>query len=238
MKKPVFSKENGFLVRTCQVLKKEFMVDIYMLTGVLACAALVFSVSVFALRWTSVRRLPFPKDYSIPKDSALHGILYAFTLGMMPWAKESTRRHWVAYLRGIAFHVGIFAGLAALLASPWFDLIPLPIRALFGLGTACGAVMGVAGGIMRLVEHDLKAISTRDDHAAVWLVSLFLAAMSIALIWTAFAPAMWIIAAAMLIYAPLGKIRHCIYFYFGRLFYGIHIGRRGIVRGLEASHGR
>ncbi len=212
--------------------------NLYLITGALSSIALVFSVGAFASRWTKMQRLPVLKDRSIPKDSAPHGILYAFTLGMAPWAKESTRQHWVAYLRGIAFHVGIFAGLAALLASPWFDQIPFVVRALFALATAFGAAMGAAGGILRIVEHNLKAISTADDHTAVWLVTLFLVAMTAALFLPAYVPVMWIVAAAMLVYAPLGKIRHCIYFYFGRLFYGIHIGRRGIVRGLEASHGR
>ena len=206
--------------------------NVYWLTGVLALAALVFSVSMFASRWTAMYKLPFGKDLSQPKDTPRRGILYAFTLGMAPWAKESTQRHMVAYLRGIAFHVGIFAGLGALLASPWFDLIPEMIRVPFAAITAIGAAMGVAGGIMRIVEHNLKAISTPDDHAAVWLVTLFLAAMTAALLASAFVPVMWIVAAALLVYAPLGKIKHCIYFYFGRLFFGIHIGRRGVVSGL------
>jgi hypothetical protein len=205
---------------------------IHFITGALALVALAFSVSVFASRWAQMQRLPFPKDRSIPKDSAAKGVLYAFTLGMAPWSKESTRLHMLAYLRGIAFHVGIFAGLGALLASPWFVVIAFEIRVAFAALTAMGAVMGAVGSVMRVVEHNLKAISTPDDHASVWLVTIFLAAMTVALVATAFVPMMWVIAAAMLVYAPLGKIRHCIYFYFGRLFFGIHIGRRGLVGGL------
>ncbi|MEW5718948.1 MAG: hypothetical protein AB1817_10005 [Chloroflexota bacterium] len=205
---------------------------VQLLTGALALVALVFSVSVFASRWTQMQKLPFAQDRSIPKDSATKGMLYAFTLGMAPWAKESTRIHAIAYTRGIVFHIGIFAGLAALLASPWFDLIAFEIRVALSALTALGAVMGVAGALMRVVEHNLKAISTPDDHASVWLVTIFLAAMTAALVAPAFVPAMWIVAAAMLAYAPFGKIRHCIYFYFGRLFFGIHIGRRGVVSGL------
>jgi hypothetical protein len=205
---------------------------IQLLTGALALVALVFSVSVFTSRWAQMQKLPFAKDRSIPKDSAAKGILYAFTLGMAPWSKESTRIHMIAYLRGLAFHVGIFAGLAALLASPWFDLFPQIVRVVFAALTAMGAVMGVAGGVMRVVEHNLKAISTPDDHASVWLVTIFLGAMTCALVSIAFVPVMWVAAAAMLVYAPLSKIRHCIYFYFGRLFFGLHIGRRGVVNGL------
>jgi hypothetical protein len=208
------------------------MMTVQLLTGALALVALVFSMSAFASRWAQMQKLPFAKDRSIPKDSATKGILYAFTLGMAPWSKESTRLHMLAYLRGIAFHVGIFAGLAAFLASPWFETIPLIVRVVFAILTGFGAAMGVAGALMRVVEHNLRAISPPDDHASVWLVTIFLAAMTIALGATAFVPAMWVIAAAMLVYAPLGKIRHCIYFYFGRLFFGIHIGRRGVVGGL------
>ncbi len=222
--------------------------NITLITGALALGALVFSVGVFALRWQKMTRLPYLKsDKSNPKDSALTGILYAFTLGMMPWAKESTRIHMLAYLRGIAFHVGIFAGLAALVASPWLDAIPFAIRALFAALTAFGAMMGAAGGVMRVIEHNLRGISTRDDHAAVWLVSLWLAATAIALIASAFLPVLYVVGAAMLVYAPISKIRHCIYFYFARLFYGLHIGRRGVVSGLiehsipfraEVRHGK
>ena len=221
--------------------------SIYSMTGALALAALIFSVGVFASRWAAMQKLSFGKDLARPKDTAARGILYAFTLGMAPWAKESTRLHMVSYLRGIAFHVGIFAGLAALLASPWFNWLPDIIRVPFAAITAFGALMGAAGGIMRIAEDHLKAISTPDDHAAVWLVTLFLATMTVALLSPAFAPTMWVASAIMLVYAPLGKIRHCIYFYFGRLFYGIHVGRRGVVNGLmkhalpfggETAHGK
>jgi hypothetical protein len=137
-------------------------------------------------------------------------------------------------MRGIAFHIGIFAGLAALLVSPWLELVPIPVRLLFAAVTGLGALFGVAGAVLRLAENHLRAISTPDDHAAVWLVSLFLAAASLTLWSSTFLPAMYLVGAVMLVYAPLGKIRHCIYFFFGRLFYGLHIGRRGIVPGLLA----
>jgi hypothetical protein len=221
---------------------------IYYLTALIAFAALFFSIAVFAARWQTMNKLSFLKnDKSDPKDSANKGILYAFTLGMAPWAKESTRIHAIAYLRGIAFHIGIFAGLVALVASPWLDAIPFVIRSLFAVIIGAGAIMGAAGGVMRVAEHNLRGISTRDDHAAVWLVSLWLAVMAIALIYNAFLPVMFIISAVMLLYAPVSKIRHCIYFYFARLYYGLHIGRRGVVSGLiehsipfraEVCHGK
>ena len=61
---------------------------------------------------------PSRRDLSPAKGSPWTGMVYAFTLGMAPWAKESTRRHMLSYLRGVAFHIGIFAGLAALVRQP------------------------------------------------------------------------------------------------------------------------
>lgn len=218
------------------------------LTTLIAFGALILSLAIFASRWQAMTKLPFLKnDRSDPKDSAVKGILYAFTLGMAPWAKESTRIHAIAYTRGIVFHIGIFAGLGALIASPWFDAIPFAVRALFAILVGFSAIMGAAGGVMRIAEHNLRGISTPDDHAAVWLVSLWLGVMAIALVFVPLIPAMYIVSAVMLLYAPISKIRHCIYFYFARLFYGLHIGRRGVVSGLiehsipfraEMSHGK
>lgn len=73
------------------------------------------------------------------KGSPKRGVLYAFTFGMMPWAKESTRRHMLAYLRGVGFHAGIFAGLGALLVSPWWALLPQASLYLFAAVTGLDA---------------------------------------------------------------------------------------------------
>ncbi len=210
--------------------------NIITLTQAFAFAALLFSVAAFAFRWRAIKQLPFGKDRSVPKDSAARGVLYAFTTGMAPWAKESTRLHLAAYLRGILFHVGIFAGLLTFLAAPWLETFNSSVRTTVALLTAFGGAMGVLGGILRIGERNLRHISTPDDHASVWIVSLFLLTASAALFSSEWLPVFFIVASLMLVYAPVSKIRHCIYFYFARLFYGLHIGRRGVVRGLEEHH--
>ena len=40
---------------------------------------------------------------------------------------------------------------------------------------------------------------------------------------------MYLTGAVMLIYVPLGKIRHCIYFFFSRRFFGLFVGRRAVI---------
>jgi hypothetical protein len=168
-------------------------------------------------------------DRSTPKGNLKAGVLYAYTLGMAPWAKESTRLHMIAYLRGVAFHLGVFLGLGLLFASPWIHLLPLVMRGFLAVCAGAGAVFGFIGFAMRLIEHNLKAVSTKDDLFAVLLVSLFLAAAALWLLIPGAMPAFYLISAGMLIYAPFSKIRHCIYFAYSRLFYGKFIGSRAVL---------
>lgn len=200
-----------------------------LLTQLFALAALLFAVAAFILRRQATLRRAAPIDRSPAKGDPMRGVVYAFTLGMAPWAKESTRRHPIAYLRGIAFHVGIFAALAALFTSLWWDPMPFFMRLGLAIIIGFGALMGVAGVAMRLIEENLRSLSTADDHASVWAVTIFSAATSAALLSPLWLPVMYVTAGAMLIYAPLSKIRHCIYFFFSRRFFGLFIGRRAVL---------
>lgn len=197
--------------------------------GVVAGLALIFSIMTFGWRLRNYNKLTRPVDHSTPKGSINSGVLYAYTLGMAPWSKESTRLHWMSYIRGIAFHLGIFLCLALLIVSPWIYLLPSEVRILLGLCAGLGAIFGMAGFVMRLVEYNLKAISTKDDYFTVLLVSLYLASAGLWLVIPPAQPIFYLTGAVMLIYAPFSKIRHCIYFAYSRLFYGKFIGSRAVL---------
>ncbi len=203
--------------------------NIDMLFLILAVLAAIFAVAAFGRRLRAFNALPRPKDRATPKGSVSSGVAYAYTLGMLPWAKESTRRHWIAYLRGVGFHVMIFLSLALLIVSPWFTQLPIGLRTFLALFTALGAIFGLAGLVMRFVEHNLKALSTLDDIFAVALVSLFMFTATIALLNTTWTWLFWLVSSVMLVYMPLGKIRHCIYYAYSRLFFGKAIGSRGVL---------
>jgi hypothetical protein len=194
----------------------------------LALAGLVAGLFGIYLRYTETKRRVLPTDKSPIKGNISHGIAYAFTQGMMPWAKESTRIHMIAYLRGIGFHVGIFTAIGAVIISPfWGSLPPLLFLVLFCILTI-SAVLGAAGGIMRIVEHNLRGLSLPDDHFAVWLTTLFIMVTGLAVINDSFVIPMYIVSAITFIYIPLGKIRHCLYFFFSRIFFGKFFGRRAV----------
>ncbi len=210
--------------------------NLFTITQSIASASLLLSVLAFGGMWWRMQRRPYGVDRSVPKDSVGRGIRYAFTTGMAPWAKESTRIHLWGYLRGVVFHLGIFAALAALLLSPWIEAMSEAMRYASALIAALGGAMGIVGGVARVSDRTLRVLSTPDDHASVWLVSLVLLSAATAFVAPDWLPVFYILSTVLLLYAPASKIRHCIYVYFGRLFYGIHIGRRGIVRGLEEHH--
>ena len=198
-------------------------------TGIIAGLALVFSLAAFIWRLRIFNQLTRPVDRAKPKGDINTGVLYAYTTGMAPWSKESTRRHMVAYLRGVAFHLGIFLCLALFVVSPWMHFFPGVLRVLLAMGAGTGAVFGFMGLAMRLVEHNLKAVSTKDDLFSVFLVSLFQAIAALWLLVPGTLPVFYLVSVVMLVYAPFSKIRHCIYFAYSRLFFGKFIGSRAVL---------
>jgi hypothetical protein len=76
-------------------------------------------------------------------------------------------------------------------------------------------------------------MSTPDDYFSLALVTLFLAAASASAFSAVFLPAFWVISGVTLAYAPFGKIKHFMYFFYERVFVGLFFGHRGT---LEWKH--
>ncbi|MDR7544291.1 MAG: hypothetical protein QN120_08605 [Armatimonadota bacterium] len=190
---------------------------------------LVVGVGGLVGRWSELRRRPCPTDRAPARGDPTRGVLYAFTLGMAPWSKESTRIHWAAYLRGAGFHVAVFVALAALAARPAWPALSPAVRAALAVVLAAGAALAAVGSLLRVHEPNLRALSNLDDHLSVWLVAAFLALTGLALWDARFAVLMYLAAGLLFAYIPLGKIRHCLYFFFGRRFFGRFAGRRGVL---------
>ncbi len=200
----------------------------------LALAGLIAGLFGIYLRYAETKRRALPADKSPIKGNVSHGITYAFSTGMMPWAKESTRIHMIAYLRGIGFHIGIFTAIGAVIISPVWGLLPPLLSWTLVFVLTLGAILGAAGGIMRIAEHNLRGLSLPDDHFAIWLTTLFITVAGLAVINKAFMIPMYIISAVTFVYVPLGKIRHCLYFFFSRIFFGKFFGRRAVFPHPEA----
>lgn len=190
-------------------------------------AAAVISVSVLA--WHVMRSLSFGRrpQYSRPQGSAGRGVFYAFGPGMMPWEKESARKHLATYAAGVVYHGGIFLALLHLVLRVAGVGIPGIVLQTARWIFAAAFLAGCGLLIKRIVMPGLRAISCPDDYASNLVVGLFLA-----LSWLAAGhpeTAAWLFTASILmfLYIPAGKIRHCAYFFYARVLFGRHFGRRG-----------
>jgi len=203
--------------------------DILAITRIIAIVGLALGLLGIILKLKEFMSRPFKADLSRERGNVGRGILFAFTLGMAPWEKESTRIHWIAYLRGIFFHIGIFMAFGVLLASPWLAMLPKILVWLALVVTGFGALFGFAGIFMRLAGPNERALSLPDDYASVFLTSLFIALAFATLLWGPLLPAFYVVTGVMGAYIPISKIRHCVYFFYSKFFFGMGFGRRGVV---------
>ena len=193
---------------------------------VLLAAAAVAAASLAAAR-RSIGSVRVP-TFAVPRGSESAGVRYAFTTAFLPWAKESARAHLATYLAGIVYHAGIFAALLWLvltLAAPTLPrAVAASLAALLVLALGCGVGLLVK----RQARADLRAVSVPDDTIANLLVDLALAAGAAAALAPSAVSLFQLAGAALLLYAPLGKLRHMLFLVTSRRQWGRFYGRRGV----------
>ncbi len=166
--------------------------------------------------------------FSAPRGSPATGVRYAFTTAFLPWAKESASGHLATYLAGIVYHAGIFAMLARLVLTFVPLAVPRGVAAalvgLFAVALACG--LGLL--VKRRAAAQLRAISVPDDLVANLLVDGALAGALAASLLPGAVPVFQLLGAALLLYAPLGKLRHMLFLVTSRRLWGAYYGRRGV----------
>lgn len=196
----------------------------------LSAAVAMLSCAV-ALWWQARRALAAgrPRIEAPPKGSASAGVLYAFGVGMSPWAKESGREHLVVWLTGVMFHLGIFAALALSVIAVGGWQWPMGLARVVAPLVAAALVAGIGLLVRRLRDPNLRAISSPDDYASNILVGLLLASALVSTALGTGTASMLFVATVVFLYAPLGKIRHCVFFFLARLGFGRLVGRRGIL---------
>ncbi|MCK4761065.1 MAG: hypothetical protein KAW12_02625 [Candidatus Aminicenantes bacterium] len=168
------------------------------------------------------------KLYAEPKGDVKKGIAYAFGKGMMPWEKESAGNHLPSYLCGISYHAGIFLSLLYLFAVIFSIKIPDLIILIFQVFCLAGFVSGVCLLGKRVLAPYMREISCPDDLAANIIVDVFLISAFLHTFMPGLAPYFFLIAILMFLYIPSGKIRHCFFFFYVRILFGIFYGRRGV----------
>lgn len=161
--------------------------------------------------------------FAAPAGDPKAGVRYAFTKAMSPMAKESVRENLPSYLAGMAYHAGLFTALALLVATLLGFALLSPLTWVVRALLAAGFLGGVALLLKRVLKAELRGLSHPDDFVANLLTTAFVA---LAL---AGPSRLWLMSAILLLlYVPLGKIRHCFFFFGTRAAFGAFFGRRGV----------
>jgi hypothetical protein len=187
-------------------------------------SALWAGIALLAQVWAA--RSGGRRDYSRRAGSPRRGVTYSFTTAMLPAHKESVKLHPVEFGLGVVLHAGVFAALAQVAATAiapaasgkWhFVMTPL-------------AVIGLAAGLTLLVRRahsvELRAINVPDDYLANAATCGLLALAAVAPLLGELPLLTY--AVLLLVYLPLGKLRHCVFFFVARGDFGRRLGYRGV----------
>ena len=169
-----------------------------------------------------------PTDYSHKIGNIGAATRYSFTGAMSPVKKESAYLHLPTYTAGLLYHIGTFLSIF-LFCLFLFKIVPqgwlqwgiigfLMLTGLSGLGIL----------IKRMIKKELKALSNPDDFISNILVTAFQFITALALYNGQYFPVYFIIVSALLLYLPLGKLKHTIYFFAARYHLGFFYGWRGV----------
>lgn len=193
-------------------------------------ASAVWAVAGLAIATAGAWRRPTPAARAAPAGPAWRGIAYALgPEGMSPRAKESASAHPAVYAAGLLYHAGIVVGLATLPMLLRRIAIPAPTAMAVAVVTTGSAVAGLALFARRVASPLLRTISALDDYFANLLVDAWLIAAAFSAIRASASSTFLALSIVLAVYAPVGKVRHCVFFVLSRALYGARLGRRGLV---------
>jgi hypothetical protein len=200
-----------------------------LLTAVKVVVALSMSWAIIALLVQVLSaRAGGRIDYSARSGNPVRGLVYNFTVAMMPAHKETVSRHPVKFAIGVVMHIGVILvllGVALLLAWPaGGDRLLSFVRPLVALSLVAGIYLVVR----RVLSPNLRAMSAPDDYVAILASCGLLGLASLLPASTHNQTVLLIYAGLLFLYFPLGKLRHAVFFFVARGDYGRRLGHRGV----------
>ena len=194
----------------------------------LTLAALLVCLTGFSYHFIRLVRLGAPKDYSRRRGDSMSGITYSVLGAMSPVKKESAYLHLPTYAAGILYHLGTFASLCLLFLSLLNITLNGSVKwALIGL-LAVSGLSGVGILLKRVMVKPLRALSNPDDFVSNLLVTVFQLLTLLILVEKTYVPFYFLFASFLLLYLPISKLKHALYFFAARYHLGLFYGWRGI----------
>lgn len=193
---------------------------------ILTIVSLVICITSCLYHVYRIISLGVPNDYSEARGNISSAVAYSFTGGMSPKKKESAYLHLPTYTAGILYHLGTFFSVGVFICV----LFGVQFNELFTLvSSGFLFITGISGiGILvkRMLKKQLRSLSNPDDYISNLLVSGFQLITMVYLNMPT--PLYFIMASALLLYLPIGKLKHTIYFFAARFHLGFFFGRRGV----------
>ncbi len=202
----------------------------------LGIMGLVYTIRLFWLfKFNPGRDRQHPGDHGRTDNGPA---MYSMFNVAMPWAMESTRKgkgllFWVSF---VLFHVGVVAGIFLAIFS---SLMPSFFQNQT-VGQAVMAILGVAFlvGVIRIMRRlgkpVMRLISTPDDYFSLCMITgwFFTGVLAQAHISGHLPDPVYMViflaeTSFFLIYVPVSKISHYLYYPFTRYYIGKTLGHRG-----------
>ena len=223
-------------------------------TYLLLAISVLFCITSF-VTWMYRLRRGKMTDYAKAKGSVNEGIVYSYTVAMLPQHKESAFLHLPTYTAGIIYHLGTFTAFLILALTVFFpELLLSPftqathfngfitkyanywtvrewLRLILGVVVTMGSLCGLGVLLKRIFSKELRYLSDVDDYTSNIIVTNFQIASAL----TMFCPfchgiQLWLLLSASIVffYIPIGKLRHIFFFFAARIQLGKFFGKRGV----------
>ena len=194
----------------------------FALAALFVCMA---SLTFHAIRFI---RLGPPKDFSRQAGNTRSSSIYSFLGAMSPAKKESAYLHLPTYTAGLFYHGGTFLSITVFFSllfgvdyGGWIKWILITILAV-------SVISGSGILVKRITVKKIRSFSNLDDYLSNILVTAFQVMTLLVLVSEVFLPIYFVTVSILLLYLPLGKLKHAFYFFAARYQLGLFYGWRGI----------
>jgi hypothetical protein len=201
------------------------MMNLYLWIAATSLAICIANCSFHFLRLLQFGR---PRDLSKQRGEIGPAIKYAFTGAMDPRKKESAFLHLPTYSAGIIYHLGTFLSFALFIIFLFKTEPHGWLRWLIIGFLTISSISGLAILIKRVIKNELRSLSNPDDYISNFLVTVVQFFTAFALFNPLTFPVYFILVSALLLYLPIGKLKHTIYFFAARYQLGVFYGWRGV----------
>jgi hypothetical protein len=194
-----------------------------------AFVAFLYCLAGFVFHFSRLIRLGVPRDFSRPAGTPGSAIVYSFTGAMDPRKKESAYLHLPTYTAGLFYHGGTFVSFLVFVLFFFFGIRPVEFWKWLAIATlSLSGMSGLSILVKRIVLEKLRSLSSPDDYLSNILLTIFQLLTVWMLLSDSVVPFYYLWSGLLLLYIPVGKLKHVVYFFAARVHAGFFYGRRGI----------